>query len=174
MVKKIIFLRLLLFCTLPFFATKIHSQSITPYCINNGGGFSGTIEWSIGETVSITNLIAPGFSLNTGVLQPMTTVVTSINEFGPKVFGNQIIIGPNPTSNFLHVNAKMNEFGNLSIQLLDAKSSIILTEEIGKISNNYDKNIYLENYPSGIFYLKVFFKTIAGKEKVGIYKIIKL
>jgi hypothetical protein len=42
------------------------------------------------------------------------------------------------------------------------------------IFNSYEKNISLENYPSGVFYVKVFFKPIAGNIKTGIYKIIKI
>jgi hypothetical protein len=34
------------------------AQSITPSTINNGGGFSTTLEWSIGESASIANLLA--------------------------------------------------------------------------------------------------------------------
>jgi len=166
--------RALLFCTIFLFATKIHSQSISPYAINNGGGSSGSMEWSIGESVSIANFIASGYSLNTGLLQPMTNIVTSINEYGPAVFGNQITMGPNPTSNLLHVKARFNQVGTLSFQLMDAKSTLVFTHEVGTIFSSYDKDILMENYPSGIFYMKVYFKPITGNAKTGIYKIIKL
>jgi hypothetical protein len=132
------------------------------------------MEWSIGESVSIANFIASGYSLNTGVLQPLTSVVTSINEYGPTVFGNQIIIGPNPTSNLLHIKARFNESGSLSLQLMDAKSAILFTQLAGTIFSTYEKDILMENYPSGIFYMKVYFKPSTGNAKTGIYKIIKL
>ena len=149
-------------------------QSITPRTLNNGGGSISIMDWSISESLSIGSFIAPGFSLNTGVLQPNTNVVTSINEYGPAVFGSQITIGPNPTSNILHFKARFSQAGSLSYQLLDAKSAIIFTEEAGTIFNSYDKNILMENYPSGVFYMKVFFKPNNGNAKSGIYKIIKL
>ena len=152
----------------------IHSQTITPYAINNGGGYSSSMEWSLGESVSIANFIASGNSLNTGVLQPMTSIVTAINEYGPAVFGTQITIGPNPTSNLLHIKARFNQVGSLSLQLIDAKSSIVFTQEAGTIFSSYEKDILMENYPSGIFYMKVYFKPITGIAKTGIYKIIKL
>ena len=152
----------------------IHSQTITPYAINNGGGYSSTMEWSLGESVSITNFIASGYSLNTGVLQPMTSIVTAINEYGPSVFGTQITIGPNPTSNLLHIKARFNQVGSLSLQLIDAKSSIMFTQDAGTIFSSYDKDILMENYPSGVFYMKVYFKPSTGSAKTGIYKIIKL
>ena len=106
-------------------------QSITPQTLNNGGGSSSSLEWSLTESVSVASFIAPGFSLNTGVLQPNTNVVTSINEYGPAVFGSQITIGPNPTLSLLHFKARFAEVGRLSIQLMDAKSAIVLTQDMG-------------------------------------------
>ena len=149
-------------------------QSITPQTFNNGGGSSSYLEWSFTESVSVASFIVPGFSLNTGVLQPNTNVVTSINEYGPTVFGSQITIGPNPTLSLLHFKARFAEVGRLSIQLMDAKSAIVLTQDVGTIFSSYEKNISLDDYPSGVFYLKVYFKTIVGNIKTGIYKVIKL
>ena len=152
----------------------VNGQAITPYTLNNGGGSSSFLEWSLTESVSVASIIAPGYSLNTGVLQPNTNVVTSINEYGPSVFGSQITIGPNPTSNLLHIKARFNQVGTLSFQLIDAKSSIVFTQEAGTIFSSYDKDILMENYPSGVFYMKVYFKPSTGITKTGIYKIIKL
>ena len=149
-------------------------QSITPQTFNNGGGSIPIMDWSISESVSITSFIAPGYFLNTGVLQPNTNLVTSINEYGPAVFGTQITIGPNPSSNILHIKARFTQTGSLSYQLLDAKSAILFTQEAGTIFNNYEKDILVENYPSGVFYMKVYFKPNNGNAKTGIYKIIKL
>jgi hypothetical protein len=42
------------------------------------------------------------------------------------------------------------------------------------IYSSYEKDFDLEKLPSGIFYLKVFFKPTNGKAKIGVYKIIKL
>ena len=154
--------------------TEAKAQSISPYTFNNGGGYFSAMEWSIGESVSIANFLASGYSLNTGILQPMTSIVTAINEFGPAVFGTQITIGPNPTNNLLHIKARFNQAGSLSFQLIDAKSAIVFTQEAGTIFSSYEKDIFMENYPSGVFYMKVYFKPINGNAKTGIYKIIKL
>jgi hypothetical protein len=164
----------ILFFLLFLSTSFLSAQSITPYALNNGGGYSSSMEWNIGESVSIANFIASGYSLNTGGLQPMTTIVTSINEYGPAVFGTQITIGPNPTTNLLHIKARFSEMGRLSFQLIDSKSSIILTQEAGMIYSSYEKDILMENYPSGVFYMKIFFKSISGNLKTGVYKVIKL
>ena len=164
----------ILFFAILLITTKVNGQSITPYALNNGGVYSSTMEWSIGESVSIANFLASGYSLNTGVLQPMTSIVTAINEYGPAVFGAQITIGPNPTNNLLHIKARFNELGNLSFQLIDAKSTIVFTQEAGTIFSSYEKDIFMEDYPSGVFYMKIYFKPSNGTVKTGIYKIIKL
>jgi hypothetical protein len=170
MSKKIIGF-ILIYCLI---FNLVNGQVISPNTLNNGGGYSSSMEWSLGESVSIANFIVSGYSLNTGVLQPMTSIVTFINEYGPSVFGSQITIGPNPTSNLLHIKARFNQVGTLSFQLIDAKSTIVFTQEAGTIFNIYDKDILMENYPSGVFYMKVYFKPSNGNAKTGIYKIIKL
>jgi hypothetical protein len=164
----------ILFFLLIFSTSVLSAQSITPNTLNNGGGYSTSMEWNIAESVSIAIFIASGYSLNTGALQPMTSFVTAINEYGPAVFGTQITIGPNPTTNLLHIKARFNQVGNLSLQLLDAKSAIVFTQEAGTIFSSYEKDILMESYPSGIFYMKIYFKPITGITKTGIYKIIKL
>jgi hypothetical protein len=69
---------------------------------------------------------------------------------------------------------RFTEAGKLSIQLMDAKSTIVLTHEAGTIFSTYEKDISLDDYPSGVFYMRVYFKPIIGNIKTGIYKIIKL
>ena len=154
--------------------THLFAQSITPSVINNGGGWTANMEWSMGESVSIDHYMGPSILLNTGVLQPYSTVVTSINENGLTVFGNEIIVGPNPTINKLAIRARFRQLGNMSIQLLDSKSSNIQTYETIFGINSYDKEITMENYPAGLYYVRVVFKSIYGEFKTGIYKIIKL
>jgi hypothetical protein len=104
----------------------------------------------------------------------MTSIVTAINEYGPAVYGNQITIGPNPTTNLVHFKGQFMQSGKLSIQVMDAKSSVLLIHEAGTIISNYERDIFMDSYPSGIFYIKVFFKPTKGLAKTGIYKIIKL
>jgi hypothetical protein len=159
---------------LALFPAYLRAQSITPNTLNNGGGTMANMDWNMGESVSIVHFSTPNYCLNTGVLQPMTSIVTAINEYGPAVYGNQIMIGPNPTTNLVHFKGNFTQAGKLSIQVIDAKSSVILTHEAGIIISSYEKDIFMDSYPSGIFYIKVFFKPTNGLAKTGIYKIIKL
>jgi hypothetical protein len=156
------------------FPIIICAQSITPYTFNNGGGSASSIEWSIGESVSIANFTTPNYLLNTGLLQPLTNIVTSINEYGPVVYGHQITISPNPTTDLVHLKGQFNQMGRLSFQVIDSKSSILLTHEAGTNIISYEKDIFMDNYPSGIFYIKVIFKPTNGITKTGVFKIVKL
>ena len=169
--KKNIYLLVLVFIIIQ---TNVIAQSITPHILNNGGGSATSMEWSIGEGVSIVPFLAGGFGLNTGVLQPMTSLVTGISEYGPAVFGNQISVGPNPVSNLLHFKARLNQVGSLTIQLMDAKSSIVYTQEAGTIYGSYDKDIQMQGYPDGVLYVRVYFKPNNSAAKTGVYKIIKI
>ena len=164
-----------LFITIGMFGIlPAYSQSITPHILNNGGGSATSMEWSIGEGASIAPFLAGGLALNTGVLQPLTSLVTGINEYGPAVFGNQITVGPNPVSNFLHFKARLSQVGSLTIQLIDAKSAIVYTQEAGIIYGSYDKDIQMQGYPDGVMYVRIYFKPNNGVAKTGVYKIIKI
>jgi len=156
------------------FPSTTNAQTLSPFTFNNGGGYSNTLDWSIGESVSIAHFTSFGYSLNTGVLQPTTPITTVIEEYGPAVFGNQIIMGPNPTSKLLHIKASFNEVGSISFQMFNSKSNNVLSYDGGTIFSKYEKDFVLEKLPSGIFYMKVYFKPTNGKAKTGVYKIIKL
>jgi hypothetical protein len=154
--------------------SRTNAQSINPATFNNGGGFVGGYEWSIGESVSIGSFSANSILLTTGVLQPLSNVVTSINEYGPFVFGQQISIGPNPASNYIDFKANFSQIGHLSFQLLDAKSKVFIHKEQGSVFSTFQTRLQLEEYASGMYYIKVFFKPISGILQTGVYKIIKL
>ena len=135
------------------FSSTTNAQTLSPFTFNNGGGYSNTLDWSIGESVSIAHFTSFGYSLNTGVLQPTTPITTAIEEYGPAVFGNQIIMGPNPTSKLLHIKASFNEVGAISFQMFNSKSNNVLSYDGGTIFSKYEKDLYLENLPSGSSFL---------------------
>lgn len=157
-----------------FGIATLNAQYITPSTMNNGGGHGGNFEWSIGESASISFFNTNNLILTTGILQPLSNVVTGISNFGLSVFGNQITMGPNPTSNFLRIKAKMNQVGNLFIQLMDEKLSVLMVQEFGTFLSSYDKEISMQGYTDGVFYVSIYFKPMNGIPKMDIYKIIKI
>ena len=154
--------------------SQLAGQSITPFALSNGGGSVPNMEWSMGESVSIANFSGPGFFLNTGVLQPLSSVVTSIFDNNTAAFSNELSIGPIPTMNMVHVRARFKQIGNMSLQVLDVKSNLLQNHESGGITSNFDMELSLDAYPAGIYYLRVYFKPIYGVIQSGIYKIIKI
>jgi hypothetical protein len=64
--------------------------------------------------------------------------------------------------------------GAISFQMFNSKSNNVLSYDGGTIFSKYEKDLYLENLPAGVYYMKVYFKPSAGNAKTGIYKIIKL
>ncbi len=139
--------------------------------MNNGGGYSNMMEWSVvGESVSIAHFTASGYSLNTGMLQPSSV---KGNEYGITSL-SEITIGPNPTSNLLHIKIKFNQLGTLLFQLTDAKSALVFSKEVPITSSSYENDITMKQYASGVFFLRVYFKPIIGNAKTGIYTIEKL
>jgi hypothetical protein len=135
------------------------SQSITPYTLNMGGGYSTSLEWSIGESVSVSNFIRPGLELNTGVLQPTANLITAISDFPGQYFSNQIRIGPNPV---------------LSYDLLDLAGIERMHYEAGFVFGNYSQKIDLEKFPSGTYFIRLFFRPNNKEPQMAIFKLIKL
>ncbi len=154
---------------------NVLAQSITPSTINNGGGFSTTLEWSIGESASIANFTSPSHFLNTGVLQPISFESKSGNNGNGSDLGIVVSIGPNPTNNLVHLRLKFKELGHLLLQLTDAKSVLVFRKEVEITSNNsYENELRMEQYAAGIYFLRVYFKSTSGNEKTAIYKIVKI
>jgi hypothetical protein len=72
---------------------------------------NGSLEWTLGETVTETYSQTKGF-LTQGFQQPATIKVTGLEEVGKGV-----LIYPNPTANFLYV--KVDETSEWQIEVFD-------------------------------------------------------
>ena len=162
-----------------FVQLSLFSQSITPLTLNIAGftttqnGYSLTI--STGETISITNFIAPnGVSLNSGFLQNNPPIVTGIDEIMSKISSDEVTITPNPADEFTYLNTRFISTGQIQFQILDIGSKLLFRSQAFNAINDRRTKIDLSNYPSGLYYVLVFFKPISGNTKTGIYKIVKL
>ena len=51
---------------------------------------------------------------------------------------------------------------------------LITSIDVGNISGYYDKDFSVVDYPTGLYYLKVYYKPLNGLQKMGVYKIIKI
>jgi hypothetical protein len=150
------------------------SQSITPYTLNMCGGYSNSLEWSIGESVSVSNFIRPGLELNTGVLQPTANLITSISDFPGQYFSKQIRIGPNPVLSVLYLDIELMESGSISYDLVDLTGIERMHYEAGFVFGNYSQKIDLEKFPSGTYFIRLFFRPNNKELQTAIFKLIKL
>jgi hypothetical protein len=159
--------------------TNSFSQSITPFTVNIGGfsqvqnGYQLTV--STGETISITNYTsANGLTLSSGFLQSNPPLVTGIEDVLSRIATNEISITPNPTTTFTNLVANFSTGGQIQYQVLDATSKLLYRSAALTIYNSNQNKIELSAYPSGTYYIQVFFKPTSGTTKSGIYKIVKL
>lgn len=130
-----------------------------------GGGASGsagTIAYSVGQIVYVTNTGSNGLVAQ-GVQQPYTiSVALGIEETTIQL---DFTAYPNPTFNFLTLNVGNAELSTLGFQLYDLSGKLI---ESRKIRNRIE-TINMENLPSALYFLKVDNNNIDVKT----FKIIK-
>jgi hypothetical protein len=112
--------------------------------------------------------------LSTGVLQTAgDDIKNNIESYNASLY-KMITIGPNPTSNLLNIKIKYFGIGDVSIQLINLKGSIVLTHKVGTIYATFEKNISLAMLSSATYFLKIQFKPLNQISKTAVYKIVKL
>lgn len=165
---------LFLSCYLLFIHLTGFCQSISPYTLNSGGGFSTGLEWSLGESVSIASFVSTGLTLNTGVLQPQANLVTAISDFPPNQFSNQILIGPNPVVSSVYLDLTLPEAGELSFALVNLSGVELYRHEAGLVFGKYSTELVMDKYASGAYFIRFLFRPILSETRTAIFKIIKL
>ena len=88
----------LLIILLLFSFLSTSAQSISPMTLNVGGAISKTLDYSLGESTSITYFQSSNqISLSSGFIQCFTPLVTGIVN---RVFeaGEEFVLSPNPAT----------------------------------------------------------------------------
>lgn len=150
------------------------SQSLSPFTLNMGGGFSSSLEWSIGESVSVANFVQSNYQLNTGVLQPQANLITALSDFSTSQFSTQIRLGPNPVLSVVNMDVDLIESGSLSFDLYDLAGIKIMHQEAGVVFGNYSTKILMENYLRGTYIIRLLFKPINSEPQTAFFKLVKL
>jgi hypothetical protein len=101
-----------------FSSQQLFSQSLAPTVIASDGGFavlpSGTISWTIGETITETFGSSNHF-LTQGFQQPAPLVVNGIGNTGI----NTISVYPNPATDIININLANLPAGDYAVELFD-------------------------------------------------------
>lgn len=161
-----------------FKSQQIAAQNISPVTQNIGGSIGSqanySLTYSVGEMISIVNYVAQDkSSLNTGFLQSYTPLVTDINELIFIKPGN-VIITPNPVVDIMHLNAKFLKPGQFEFNIIDASSNLKYKSIPYTINGYLNTELAMQNYSTGVYYVRVVFKPTYGHPEYGIYKLIKL
>ena len=161
------------------FSLHVHAQSINSTTQNSTGTAGSSLNgynmtYSVGELASIQHYTASNnFTLSTGFLQSFTPLVTALNDL-VTLDGISVSIYPNPTTQYIQILTNFNIIGQVQIQLMDAESKIKYRSEPNIIFNQFNKQLDIGEYASGIYYLRIQFQPNMGQTRVGVYKLVKL
>jgi hypothetical protein len=149
-----------------FFSFGLLTANAQEAIMPSGGDASssdGTVAYSIGQIVYITNVGSSG-SLAQGVQQAFE--ISVFEEFpGIKGIGLMISIYPNPTTDFLNLKVERYENTNLSYQLFDMNGKIIETKKL----KSEQTSINMRDLEPATYFLNI----IQNNKKVKTFKIIK-
>ena len=128
----------------------------------NASSSEGSISYSVGQIVYKTNSGSTG-SAAQGVQQPYEiSILLGIEDNSINL---KLTAYPNPTSNFLTLNASNAKLSTLNFELYDISGKLIESRKI--ISSS--ETIAMENLPNATYFLKV----NNNNNEVKIFKIIK-
>jgi hypothetical protein len=128
----------------------------------NASGSGGSVSYSVGQMVYKTTNGSLG-SVAQGVQQPYEiSIVLGIKDNSINL---KLTAYPNPTNNFLTLNASNAELSTLNFKLYDTSGKLIESRKI--ISSS--ETIAMENLPTATYFLKV----NNNNNEVKIFKIIK-
>jgi hypothetical protein len=127
----------------------LQAQQVVTTSGGNASGSGGSVSYSVGQIVYTKNTGTNG-SVAQGVQQPYEiSVVTAIEE--AKDISLEIMVYPNPATDYIKLIIKNYEVQNLKYQLYDSNARLLLSNKI--VGN--ETNIVMSNLMSAIYFLKV-------------------
>jgi hypothetical protein len=143
--------------------TGLQAQNTISASGGNASGSGGSVSYTIGQVVYNTYTGTNGSAAH-GVQQPYEiSVVTGIEE--AKDISLEIMVYPNPATDFIKLKIENYELQNLRYQLYDINGSLLLDN---KVESN-ETNIVMSNFLPATYFLKVTDKN----KVVKTFKIIK-
>lgn len=129
--------------------TGLHAQNTIPASGGNASGSGGTVSYSVGQIVYTKNTGTNG-SVAQGVQQPYEiSIVTGIEE--AKDISLEIMVYPNPATDYIKLNIKNYDVQNLRYHLYDINGILI---KDNKVEGN-ETNISMQNLFPATYFLKV-------------------
>ena len=141
----------------------LQAQQVVTTSGGNASGSGGSASYSVGQVVYTTNGNSNG-SVAQGVQQPYEIfIVTGIEE--AKGISLEIMVYPNPATDFIKLKIENYDVQNLRYQLYDINARLLQDNKI--VGNETD--IVMSNYVSATYFLKV----TDNNKVVKTFKIIK-
>jgi hypothetical protein len=141
----------------------LQAQQVVTTSGGNASGSGGSASYSVGQVVYTTNGNSNG-SVAQGVQQPYEIfIVTGIEE--AKGISLEIMVYPNPATDFIKLKIENYDVQNLRYQLYDINARLLQDNKI--VGNETD--IVMSNYVSATYFLKV----TDNNKGVKTFKIIK-
>jgi hypothetical protein len=158
--KKVKLIALLLFS---MGLTGLQAQEVVTTSGGNASGSGGTVNYTVGQIAYITNTGTNG-SAAQGVQQPYEiSVITAVEE--AKDISLEIVVYPNPATDFIMLKIENYEIQNLRYQLYDINSNMLLSNKI----QSKETSIVISGLLPAIYFLKV----TDNNKIVKTFKIIK-
>jgi hypothetical protein len=154
------------FCTVLWLfigLTGLQAQNTISASGGNASGSGGSVSYTIGQIVYTTNTGTNG-SAAQGVQQPFEiSVVTGIEE--ALDISLEIMVYPNPATDFVKLKIKNYEVKNLRYQLYDINGSVL---QDNKVEGN-ETSISMQNLLPSVYFLKI----TDNNKVIKTFKIIK-
>jgi hypothetical protein len=163
-----------LFYFLLIAALSASAQSINPIAINVGGSLSKTVDYSIGESSSISYFQSTKtISLSTGFFQSYTPLVTGIIH---QVFeeGVLLTLSPNPASENIRIKGAISKSGFIEFHLLDLQGRLLETIPASYYINYLEKEINIAHLMEGSYYIRLIYSSAEGNNQSSSFKFIKI
>jgi hypothetical protein len=146
-----------------FGMTVVNAQTAINASGGNGSGTGGSISYSVGQVVDLTNVGSDAIEIQ-GVQQPYEiSVVTSVED--AKNILLEFVVYPNPTSDFVILKTMDYDVTNVMYLLYDAGGQLL---ESNQVMGN-ETTISMQMYKPAIYFLKV----VDNNNVIKIFKIIK-
>ena len=140
-----------------FAQSSVHSSG------GNFSGATGSVSYSVGQTVYTTNTGATG-SIAQGVQQPFEiTKVLTADTFSDLV--KELKVFPNPTTENLTISLTRLSTNSLDYEIIDTNGKLFKAEK----GMGNETNIDVSSFPAAIYFLKIKNQN----QEIKTYKIIK-
>lgn len=156
-------IRLLIALILSFSLTNLHAQDALGAAGGELSGSNGTVSYTIGQ-VAYSTITDANNTITEGVQQPYEIfVVTALDNSYDTI---ELLVFPNPVTNFLILKAVDADWSDLSYQLYDTHAKLLKN---GLVTGSSDTIIKMDEQPAATYFL-----SITNQEKViKTFKIIK-